>query len=138
MRKFTLAFVLLGSLLLSGCHIIGPTTTLGGAGGSGGSGGSAATIKMGASSFVGNTTLTVKVGGAVKFDDSDPNAGTHILVAGTNGIPAAQPGAPDVFTGAGDTFNPGDKATSITFATAGTYTITCTIHPTMLATITVQ
>ena len=137
MRTFTVTFVVLGALLLTSCRIIGPTTTIGGAGGTGG-GASAAVIKMGASSFVGNTTLTVKVGSSVKFDDSDPNAGTHILVAGTNGAPVVQPGAPDVFMGDGDTFNPGDKATSITFPTAGTYTITCTIHPTMLATITVQ
>jgi plastocyanin len=59
------------------------------------------------------------------------------LVTGTNGQFTAAAGAPSEFSAStGLDLAPGDKKT-VTFPTAGTYQITCTIHPSMQATITV-
>jgi plastocyanin len=99
------------------------------------SAGGAATIKMGSVNFtVGNAT--VKAGQAVMFIDPT-TGGIHHLVTGHNGTFAAEAGAPSQFaTADGVSFSPGDTM-SITFPTAGSYDITCTIHPLMKATITV-
>ena len=98
-------------------------------------GSGSATISLGASSFTGTTNVTIKAGESVTFDDS--SGGTHHLVTGTNGQFTTASGAPSEFsTPAGLDLAPGDKKT-VTFPTAGTYQITCTIHPSMQATITV-
>jgi plastocyanin len=98
---------------------------------------SAATIMMGRSSFSGNTSVTIKAGQAVLFDDSAGGGGTHDLVIGMNGQFHAVSGAPSELNSAtGTSFSPGDQKV-ITFATAGTYPITCVIHPTMQVTVTV-
>ncbi|HST89797.1 MAG TPA: plastocyanin/azurin family copper-binding protein [Ktedonobacterales bacterium] len=103
--------------------------------GSGGGGGSGAnTITMGGTDFNGTTDVTIKAGQAVTFDDS--NGGSHHLVTGSNGTFSQEAGAPSEFGANGTDFNPGDTK-SITFATAGTYHITCTFHPSMAATVTV-
>jgi plastocyanin len=90
---------------------------------------------MGSVNFtVGNAT--VKAGQAVMFTDPT-SGGIHHLVTGHNGTFAAEAGAPSQFaTADGVSFSPGDSM-SIVFPTAGTYDITCTIHPLMKATITV-
>jgi plastocyanin len=89
---------------------------------------------MGRSSFSGNTSVTIKAGQAVLFDDP---SGTHDLVIGHNGQFSSMAGAPSEFNSASGTlFSPGDQKT-VTFATAGTYPITCTIHPTMQVMVTV-
>lgn len=91
-------------------------------------------VHMGGASFK-QSTATVKAGQAVVFTD-DPDGAGHFLVIGDNGqyIPAA--GAPTDLTGTGLQFAVGDTK-NVVFATAGTYTVTCTIHPGMLVTITV-
>jgi plastocyanin len=100
-----------------------------------GAGSGNATISLGASSFSGTTNVAIKAGESVTFDDS--SGGTHHLVTGTNGQFTAAAGAPSDFSAsAGLDLAPGDSKT-ITFPTAGTYQITCTIHPSMQATITV-
>ena len=105
-------------------------------GGSSGSSGGGSTLSLGGSSFTGATSITITAGQAVTFDDS--SGGTHDLVTGTNGTFAAETGAPDAFaTKDGLDLSAGDKKT-VTFNTAGTYHITCTIHPSMQATITVN
>jgi len=102
---------------------------------SGGTG--SATVEMGSFSFTSGTSITIKAGQAVKFDDPSSGGGTHILVTGTQGQFSTQAGAPSEFSSVnGIMFNPGDSKT-VTFPTAGTFTITCTIHHSMLATITV-
>lgn len=107
-----------------------PTATTGGTGGTG-----AATIAMGNGHFTGNTTVTIKAGQSVVFDDSA--GGPHKLVIGTHGTFNAQSGAPSQLNSAsGVLFGGGDQQT-IVFATAGTYNITCTFHPSMQATVTV-
>src|SRR5258707_76348 len=126
MRRFSVAVGLALFLALG-------VVACGGSSGSAGGGGS--TISLGASSFSGNTSVTIKAGEAVTFDDS--SGGTHMLVTGTNGQFTAATGAPSELSSAtGLPLQAGDTKT-VTFATAGTYQITCTIHPSMQATITV-
>ena len=93
-------------------------------------------LSLGASSFTGATNITITAGQSVTFDDS--SGGTHNLVTGTSGQFTATTGAPDEFsTKDGLDLSAGDKKT-VTFKNAGTYQITCTIHPSMQATITVN
>jgi plastocyanin len=125
MRKLAILGIIVGALVFAAC---------GGSSSSGGTG--SATITMGGVSFTGNTTVTIKAGEAVTFDDS--SGGTHKLVTGTNGTFSAEQGAPSEFaTKDGIPFNGGGTKT-ITFSNPGTYHITCTIHASMQATITVQ
>ncbi|HEV8191184.1 MAG TPA: plastocyanin/azurin family copper-binding protein [Ktedonobacterales bacterium] len=94
-----------------------------------------ATINMDAFSFGDSSSVTIKAGQKVNFDDSA--GGTHVLVIGSNGQFKAQSGAPSALNSAnGVAFAPGDTK-EITFPTAGTYKITCKIHPSMQATVTV-
>jgi plastocyanin len=127
MRRLSVSvgFVVLLALAIAACG-----TSSGGAGATG------STISLGASSFNGTTTLTIQAGQSVTFDDT--SGGTHDLVTGTNGQFAAVSGAPsELSTADGLHLTAGDKKT-ITFANAGTYQITCTIHPSMQATIVVN
>ena len=138
MRKLAVALMLGAMLALAACggSNSGGSSSSGGSSGGGASTG-AATISMATSSFSGTPTVTIKAGQAVTFDDPSSGGGVHNLVTGTKGVFSAAPGAPDQFaSAAGVNFNPGDKKT-ITFATAGTYQITCTIHPSMQASVTV-
>jgi plastocyanin len=92
---------------------------------------------MAGGSCAGSAALTITAGQAVTFDDPAASGGVHHLVIGMHGQFTAMAGAPSEFaSSAGVNFSPGDSKT-ITFATPGTYPITCTIHPTMQATITV-
>jgi plastocyanin len=85
--------------------------------------------------FTGTTHVTIKAGQAVDFDDT--NGGPHVLVIGKHGTLQAQNGAPPELNSSSGTTVDGD-AEVITFPTAGTYPITCTLHPDMQATVTVQ
>ena len=128
MRKFVVvaSFLALLTSVLAACDV-------GSSGGGSSSGGS--TLSLGGSSFTGATSVTITAGQAVTFDDS--SGGTHDLVTGTSGQFSAATGAPAEFsTKDGLDLSAGDKKT-VTFKNAGTYQITCTIHPSMQATITV-
>jgi len=123
----------LAALAIAGCTVYGSNRGTGTGGPN--------TITMGGGSFVGNTSISIAAGQAVTFDDPSSSGGTHHLVTGTTGHFSAEAGAPSEFaTSAGINFTPGDSK-SIPFPTAGTYHITyhitCTIHPSMQATITV-
>jgi hypothetical protein len=104
------------------------------AGCDGGSAASSATLTLGFGQFSGNTNITLQAGGTLTIDDS--SGGQHNLVTGTSGNFSSEAGAPADFVQGGIPFNAGDKK-DIVFATAGTYHITCTLHPSMQATITV-
>jgi plastocyanin len=109
-----------------------PTATTGSTGGGAG----AATIGMGLQSFS-NARVTIKAGQAVTFNDPADTGNVHNLVTGSNGQFSAEAGAPSQFASAsGVNFVPG-QTMNIVFPTAGTYKITCTIHPGMEATVTV-
>lgn len=153
----TIAACLVVMLILAGCDSAAPsasgsTSSSGSTNTSSGTGTSpdatnttapstgagSATLTMGSFSFEAPTSLQISAGQAVTFNDPSATGGIHNLVTGTNGTFAAAPGAPSEFaSSSGVSFNPGTSKT-FTFPTAGTYSITCTIHPSMEATITVS
>lgn len=152
MRKFALALLMLFALSLAACG--GSTASTGDTNPTptdttapapaatdtpaASTGGGAATVTMGAFNFASGTSVSIKAGQSVTFDDPADSGGTHILVTGSSGQFASKSGAPSEFSSSdGIMFSPGVSKT-IKFPTAGTYTITCTIHPSMLATITVS
>lgn len=109
--------------------------TFAGCGGSS-SGGASNELDLGSTSFV-QTSITLTTGQALHIVDPQDTGGTHILCIGQSGTCDSNPSGPSELHGPGMAFNPGTTK-DITFSTAGTYHITCTIHPSMNATITVQ
>jgi plastocyanin len=96
------------------------------------------TINMAAQTFA-QTTCTVKVGDAVTFVDPGSTGGYHVLCFGKDQACVANSKGPAALnTSGGVTFQAGDPPKSYTFATAGTYEVTCTVHTNMNVTITVQ
>jgi plastocyanin len=84
---------------------------------------------------LGTPALLLKPATPSRFDDS--SGGVHQLVIGTSGQFSAVSGAPSQLnTATGVMFNSGDKQT-ILFPNTGTFPITCKIHPSMQATVTV-
>ena len=93
-------------------------------------------VTMGQTDFT-HHALTITAGTTVNFM-TESSGSTHILCIGENG--ACQSGAqgPSELTSAnGMQVDPG-QTKQVKFDTAGTYKITCTIHPTMNMIITVQ
>jgi plastocyanin len=128
---FTVAVAIL--MFLAGCGAVGNAQGTPGGGTAAGT-----TINMSAVNFVpNNSTFTIKAGQAVTFVDPAGSGGLHYLLTGTNGTLTPVPGAPAALsTPAGMTINTGDTKV-ITFANAGTFKITCTIHPYMEVTVVV-
>lgn len=110
-------------------------------GGSSGNTGPADTIGMDSQNFTlggsPQTSLTVKAGTPVHFDDSISGGGYHIICVGKQ--PSCDPSGdgPAELYGKGVQFNNGDKK-DFTFTKPGTYTIICTVHSNMTLTLTVQ
>ena len=135
MKKF--AFValvgVLCSILLAACGSSNSGNTS-----NGGSGCDATHVTMTANTFCENS-ITISKGSTITFID-DKNSGTeHILVNGKNGTPDTEQGAADLGGSNGHTFQAGDSFTTAAWDTAGTFHVTCTIHPTtMNLTIVVQ
>jgi plastocyanin len=95
-------------------------------------------VEMGVADFQ-QRAVTIRAGQAVHFDDPANGGSTHIICIGKGQQCVPQTGAPaELNTASGITFNPGDPPKDIVFATPGTYTVVCTIHPAMIITITVQ
>jgi plastocyanin len=134
MKKLIFPLAMVAFLILAGCGATG--NAQGGPGGGTATG--TATITMDAVNFQPNNgKVTIKAGQAVTFSDPAATGGLHILVVGTNGALTPEPGAPAALSAsAGLTINAGDTK-PITFATAGTFMITCTIHPYMEVTVVV-
>lgn len=107
-----------------------------GCGGSSTTGGASNELDMGPSDFT-QSSVTLSAGQPLHMVDSRDSGGTHMLCIGQNGICDANPMGPSELHSPGMTFNPGTTK-DIAFSTAGTYHITCTIHPNMNVTITVQ
>jgi plastocyanin len=95
------------------------------------------TVTMGATTF-GNNSVTVPKGGTITFSDDAATGTMHILVIGKNGVADTESGAPDFGGTSGQSINPGQSWTTPPWNTSGTYSVTCTIHPTtMTLTVTV-
>lgn len=94
------------------------------------------TITMGATTFS-SSSVTISAGATLTFTDDAKTGSTHLLVIGTNGAAHAEAGAPD-FGATGHAFQPGQSWTTPPWNQAGTYHVTCQIHPqTMNLTVTV-
>jgi plastocyanin len=78
----------------------------------------------------------IKQGDTVTFKNETTGA-LHILVLGEKGLAKAEPGAPDIGGSAGHRSERGDVWTTPAWSTAGSYHITCTVHPAMTLTINV-
>jgi plastocyanin len=93
---------------------------------------------MGATTFS-PTSITITKGSTITFVDDQSTGTEHILVTGTQGTFASEAGAADLGGSGGHTFQPGDSFTTGAWNTAGTFHVTCQIHPTtMNLTITVS
>lgn len=93
------------------------------------------TVGMDATNFT-TTTMTIKAGDAIHFDDTVNGGGTHFLCLGVDQqCDKTAQGPQQLMTGF--TINPGSKM-DVTFPAAGTYKITCTLHQHMNVVVTVQ
>ena len=101
------------------------------------SGSAANEVSMTGSDFS-PTTVTIKTGQAVHFTDPAGVGAMHIVCLGSDGDCAAAAQGPQALEGDGFTMNGGDPPKDVTFATPGTYRITCSIHPSMNLTVTAQ
>ncbi|MBF6592117.1 MAG: hypothetical protein IVW57_16530 [Ktedonobacterales bacterium] len=81
-------------------------------------------------------SLTIQAGGAVRFVD-EPSAAQHHLCLGRDGACHSSASGPLILRGLGFAIQPG-QSKEVIFSTPGTYTMTCTIHPKMNLTVTVQ
>jgi len=84
------------------------------------------------------TSVTIKAGQPVHFTDPAGVGGTHIICLGADGKCATTAQGPQTLEGSGFTINAGDPPRDVIFTTPGTYKITCSIHPSMNLTVTVQ
>ena len=116
-RPMTLLAVLMAlGLLLAGCG--GGTATDGGDGEGG------ETVSLSGAAFS-PSSLTIAVGTTVTFTDGTGHTVTH----GSNGTAADDPIVDESWSG---------DPIEVTFEEAGTFPITCKVHPTMNMTITVE
>lgn len=104
--------------------------------GGGASSGAANELDLESTTF-GQSSVTISSGQALHIVDSADSGGTHDLCIGQNGTCESNPSGPSELAGPGMMISPGTTK-DITFSTAGTYHITCTIHPNMNVTITVN
>ena len=109
--------------------------TIAGCGGDS-AGGAGNELDMGAASFT-QTSITLSAGQALHMVDSQDSGGTHMICLGQNGTCDTNASGPSELDGPGMAFSPGTTK-DVTFSTAGTYHITCTIHPNMTAKVVVQ
>lgn len=92
-------------------------------------------VDMGIANFV-QTSVTIGTGQSVHFVDQQSGT-THILCIGKDGSCDTSAKAPQDLASPGFTIQPG-QSHDVRFATAGTYTITCTLHPNMNVSATVR
>ena len=138
MKKYVVPAVMIALLALVACGKSeggGPTATATSGSGTG-SGGSV--VEMASVNFV-QHAISIQAGQAVVFKDPQGTGGYHILCLGDNQTCKSNAQGPaELNTSSGVTFNAGDPDKSIVFPNAGTFTVTCTLHPQMDVTITVS
>jgi len=81
------------------------------------------------------TSISIKKGTRIKFSDVSQTGSLHILVIGFDGQEESLPGAPGFGGFAGTRLNRGENWISPPWNTAGTYHVTCTVHPLMNLTV---
>lgn len=137
MKKLAIPAILIALLALGACGKSeggGPTATAT----SGGGGGGGSVVDMAATTFV-QSSVSVKAGQAVTFKDPQGTGGYHILCLGKDQTCKSDAQGPsELNASSGITFQAGDPDKSIVFPNAGTFTVTCTIHPNMNVTVTVS
>lgn len=131
MKKFALLSVPLLLVLALGIAGCGKQVGTGGGGSTAPSG----TVEFTTDNFA-QHAVTIKAGEAVHFNDT-ASGGTHVLCLGTNEACDKSAKGPQALQGDGFTINIGETK-DVVFDTAGTYQITCSIHPNMNLTVTVQ
>src|SRR5215467_11485857 len=94
------------------------------------------TVQMNPTNFV-QTTRTIQAGQTLVFDNTVGGGGLHIICLGTDQTCDSAASGPSDLMHGGFTINPG-ATKSVAFPTAGTYKITCTVHPNMNLTVTVS
>ncbi|HZR40301.1 MAG TPA: plastocyanin/azurin family copper-binding protein [Ktedonobacteraceae bacterium] len=87
------------------------------------------TVSMGATSFNVNS-ITIPKGGTITFT-TDQGGTAHNLVNGSSGQQHVEGGAP-TFPSGGETVAPGQNWSTSPWTTAGTFHVTCTLHPTTM------
>ncbi len=92
------------------------------------------TIKMDGHAFT-VTTITIQKGSTLTFVNSSDAGGLHILVVGKDGQNESENGAPDFGSISGHRSGAGDTWTTSPWNVAGTYHVTCTVHPLMNLTV---
>lgn len=92
-------------------------------------------VDMGTNNFV-QTSRTITTGESIHFVDQQSGT-THILCIGKDGRCDTSAKGPQDLAGQGFTIQPG-QSQDVRFDTAGTYAVTCTIHPNMNVMITVS
>jgi plastocyanin len=94
------------------------------------------TVQMDPTNFV-QTTRSIKAGQSLLFDDTVSGGGLHIICLGKDQTCDKTATGPSELMGDGFTISPGSTK-SVTFPTAGTYDITCSVHPNMNLVVTVS
>jgi plastocyanin len=84
------------------------------------------------------TNVTIKTGQAVHFTDPAGVGAMHIVCLGSDGNCDGAAQGPQALQLGGFTINAADPPKDVTFTAPGTYKITCSIHPSMNLTVTVQ
>lgn len=136
-----IAALILPLLLVVAVGIAACGKTPGGGGNGGGGSPAGDTISMDAANFT-QHGITVKINTPVHLDDTaNGGGGTHIICLGTgNGGTnscSASGTVPSVLLNSGLMVQSGDKK-DVTFTTAGTYHIICTLHTGMFIDVTVK
>ena len=130
MKKVAIALaplLLVGALALGAC---GKPASTGGSS----TGAASNTVTLGATNFD-QHAITIKAGSALTFDNS--NGAFHQLCLGKDEQCNTSATGPAKLQGAGFSISTGQKV-DVTFDTAGTYDVTCSVHPSMNLTVTVQ
>ncbi|HEY7850595.1 MAG TPA: hypothetical protein VIC27_11055 [Ktedonobacterales bacterium] len=142
MKKLLFALVPLALTMTLALGACGKPAAGGGPGGTGNTGGTGGgcttsqTITLTVDNFA-NSCYTVSANQPVTFDDPSATGGIHIICTGAQAKCAAEPGAPSELSAPGFQIQPGQQH-QVTFTTAGTFHIACTVHPAMDMTLTVK
>jgi plastocyanin len=83
------------------------------------------------------TTRTIKSGQSLLFSDTVNGGGFHQICLGHNQMCNTKATGPSALMSPGFMIQSGNTM-SVAFPTAGTYQITCTVHPNMNLTVVVQ